>query len=121
VSAQDATHAEPSVPRTYVLVFLALLGLLAATVGAAFVDFGRWLPMSSTGLAIALSIAVAKGLLIVLFFMHARSGPRRNAVFASAGFVWLAILISLAMADYLTRNHPPGDSPKGEPRFIQPR
>lgn len=103
---------------TYAWTLLALLALLAATVGAAFVDVGRVLPGRAWPAIIAVTIAVAKGLLIVLFFMHVRSSSKKIAVFAAAGFVWLAIMLTLTMSDYLTRNHPLGLNPKGEPRLL---
>jgi cytochrome c oxidase subunit 4 len=115
-----SSHA-PSV-REYAAVLAVLMLLLGLTVGAAFVDLDRMLPGGKGwSLSVALGIAAAKGLLIVMYFMHVKSGPKRAAVFAGAGFVWLAILLTLTMADYLTRNHPPGMSPKGEPRYIEGR
>jgi cytochrome c oxidase subunit 4 len=88
--------------KTYVLVWLALMFLLLATVIAAFFDSG-WI-----SLAIALGIAVCKALLIVLFFMHVRVSSRLTWIFAGAGFFWLGILIALAMSDYLSRGWLPG-------------
>jgi len=35
--------------------------------------------------------------------MHARYGPRRTQLVIIAGIFWLAILIFMTMADYLTR------------------
>jgi len=116
----DAIHHPPPSIGTYTVVFAGLLVLLLLTVGAAFVDVDRYLPGTFWPLAIALGIAVAKGVLIVLYFMHVRSGSRRAAVFAVAGFVWLGILLTLTFADYLSRNHPAGGSPKGEPRYLPP-
>ena len=51
-------------PRTYVGVFAALIGLTAATVVLCHVDLGAWHGPVGFG------IAGAKALLIVLFFMH---------------------------------------------------
>lgn len=86
--------------RVYVRIFMALLILTGITVGAAFVDFG-W--MNSV---IALTIAVIKAALVVLFFMHVRHTNKLNQVFIAAGFLWLIILISFTLSDYFTRNHP---------------
>ena len=106
----------------YVRVLTALMALLILTMLTAFVDLDGWTRAHHLGLgwntAIALAIAVLKGLLIVLFFMHVRYGSRLIWVFAAAGFVWLAIMLSLTMTDYFTRNHPRGSSPKGEPTYI---
>lgn len=87
---------------TYVLVWLALMLLLAITVVAAAFDLG-WL-----NLAIALGVAACKALLIALFFMHLRVSSRLTWIFAGAGVFWLGILIVLAMSDYISRSWLPG-------------
>ena len=38
--------------------------------------------------------------------------------FASAGLLWLVILLVLTMSDYATRSDPVGASPRGEPVFL---
>jgi cytochrome c oxidase subunit 4 len=88
--------------KTYILIWLGLMILLAATLIAAAFDLG-WL-----NLAIALAIAVCKALLIAIFFMHLRVSSRATWVFAGAGVFWLAILLALAMSDYLSRSWLPG-------------
>ncbi len=87
--------------RVYLGVFAALLVLTAATVGVAFVDLGAW------NTPLALTIAVAKGLLVVLYFMHVRYGRRLVWLFAAAGFLWLAILFLFTFAEYLSRDRLP--------------
>jgi cytochrome c oxidase subunit 4 len=84
-------------PRTYVLVGLALLGFLALTIGAAHINLG---PLNTM---IAMSISVAKGVLILLFFMHLRSSKPLIWICASAGLFWLGIMLVLALSDYVTR------------------
>ncbi len=102
----------PSV-GTYFLIYVVLLLLLVFTIGLSLVDFGHhWNNLA------ALLIAITKAFLIVLFFMHVRYGPRSIWPFAAAGFVWLGIFLTLTMTDYLTRNHPPAISPRGEPHFL---
>ncbi|HLY09494.1 MAG TPA: cytochrome C oxidase subunit IV family protein [Planctomycetota bacterium] len=83
--------------RTYLLVYVLLLGLLGATTGLAFLDLG------GAGAAAALLIAAMKALLVLLFFMHLRGSPRLVWLFAGVGFYWLAILVSLSLSDLLTR------------------
>jgi cytochrome c oxidase subunit 4 len=107
-------------PKDYMYVFLALLALLVMTCGLSFVDFDRLLPGHFWSTAIALLIAIAKALLIMLYFMHVKTGPKRAWVFAGAGFLWLGILVVLSFSDYVTRNQPPGNSPKGEPHYLLP-
>jgi cytochrome c oxidase subunit 4 len=88
-------HVVP--PKVYVAVFAALLTLTAITVSVAYIDLG---PLNAW---VAMSIACVKGLLIVLFFMHARYGNRILWVLMGAALLWLTILIVLTMSDYATR------------------
>lgn len=103
------TH--PIVPlRLYVGVFTALILLTGLTVGVAFFDLGGGRLHFANALA-AITIAVAKGLLVVLYFMHLRYSTRLTWVFAGAGVFWLLILIVLTLADYLSRGWLPLPKP----------
>lgn len=82
---------------TYYLVCGVLLVFTVLTYAVARFDFGEW------NLIIALLIAAAKGSLIVLFFMHARYSSRLTWVVIGAGLLWLGILFTLTLSDYLTR------------------
>ena len=82
---------------TYSLIYLALISLAALTTAIAFIDLGR------LNMILAMTIACAKSLLVILFFMHVRSSPRVTWIFVVAGFFWLAILFVLTMNDILTR------------------
>ncbi len=90
----NATH---NTTRIYWRVFAALMLLLMATVAVAYVDLG---PLSA---AVALTIAVVKALLVILYFMHVRYSSRLTWLFAGTGFIWLAILALLTLSDYLSR------------------
>jgi cytochrome c oxidase subunit 4 len=90
--------------KTYYAVFAALMVLLAATVGVAYVHLGR------LNVFAALSIAIVKATLIILYFMHVRYSSRLVWVFVAAGFFWLAILFALTFSDYLTRDWLPQSS-----------
>ena len=83
--------------RVYLGVFVALMLLMAATVGAAFFDLGIF------NNVIALAIAMAKTSLIMLYFMHLRYSSRLTQVFALVGFLFLVILVAGTVNDYLTR------------------
>src|SRR5215510_5102836 len=88
-------HADSS--KIYILVFLALLALTGVTTAVAYVDLG---PFS---VVVALAIAVVKMLLVALFFMHLRHSTALTRVVVIGGLLWLAILIGLAMSDYVSR------------------
>lgn len=81
----------------YLAVYVALLALLGATVGASYVDLG---PMNNV---VALGIAAVKMVLVMLVFMHVRWSPRLIPLAAVAGFFWLFYLIAGSFGDYLTR------------------
>ena len=86
-------------PRVYIVIFLALMLGTGLTVVAAFHDFPG--PLNAV---VALTIAVIKATLVVLYFMHVRYSPRLTWVVVTAGFFWLAIMIMLTLSDYETRN-----------------
>ena len=50
-----------------------------------------------------LTVAFTKALLVILFFMHVRWSSRLTWVIAGSGFVWLIIMFSLTLADYMSR------------------
>ncbi len=90
---------QPPAPRhVYYWVYGALLALTLLTVGVAYVDVG------ALNIVLALTIAVSKALLVMLFFMHLRYSSRLTWVVAGAGVIWLAHLLIFTLADYLTRN-----------------
>ena len=84
--------------KTYVLVFVCLIGLTALTTGVAFIDLG---PFNTI---VALAIATIKATLVVLFYMHVKYTHEKltGLVIVSAIF-FLFILLALSMADYTTR------------------
>ena len=90
-----------SSPRTFFLVYLALLALLALTFGMAFVNLG---PLNT---AVGLVIALVKAFLVLMVFMDLRQGVGHgvgmNRLTAAAGLFWLAIVLTLTLGDYFTR------------------
>lgn len=88
----------------YYGVFASLMGLTLLTVGIAFLDLGF------LNTIIALTIAVAKALLVLLFFMHLRYSSGLIWVVVGAGVFWLLLLITITLSDYLTRGWLPVSS-----------
>jgi cytochrome c oxidase subunit 4 len=84
-------------PKLYWKTFAALVVLLAITWSVGYVDLGQF------NLIFALGIAIAKAILIMLFFMHIRGSSRLLHFVAAAGVLWLLILLSLVLGDYMTR------------------
>jgi cytochrome c oxidase subunit IV len=89
-------HRSPSIVLM-LLIYAALLTLLILTVVAAH------FPLGPIALLIALSIAVAKAILVMLYYMHVRYSSRVTWIFVISGFVWLMILFSLTFAEYVGR------------------
>lgn len=88
--------APPSI-KHLAYVWIALLILLVTTVFAAHFDLGVM------SLPIALGIAIAKALLILLFFMEVRYSGREVLLFSLAAYLWLMILIVGTLQDYISR------------------
>jgi cytochrome c oxidase subunit 4 len=88
-------HVTPK--SLYYIVFAALMIGTALTVVVAMFDLG---PFNNI---VMLTIACAKALLVVLFFMHVRWSTRLTWVVAASGFFWLLILFGLTMGDYMSR------------------
>jgi cytochrome c oxidase subunit 4 len=107
-------------PLIYIVVLIALMGLLVLTLIATFVDLDKLIAGPNHqghaywNMAVALLIAILKALLIIMFFMHIKYSPRLTWPFAVAGFVWLGILLTLTMSDYTTRNYPPSTPKSGQ-------
>jgi cytochrome c oxidase subunit 4 len=51
----------------------------------------------------ALTIAVLKATLVVLFFMHVKYSTRLTWLVIAGSVFWLGILLALTFSDYLTR------------------
>jgi cytochrome c oxidase subunit IV len=83
--------------KLYYAVFAALIVGTLLTVLVASVDLG---PLNNV---VMLTVAFTKALLVILFFMHVRWGSRLTWVIAGSGFVWLLIMFSLTLADYMSR------------------
>jgi cytochrome c oxidase subunit 4 len=84
-------------PKLYWKTCGALMVLLALTWSIGYIDLG------SFNLVVAVAIAISKAILVALFFMHIKGSSRLLHLAATAGIVWLLILLSLTLTDYLTR------------------
>ena len=90
-----STHVVPK--KVYFLIFGLLMLFTFLTVKAAFYDLG------SMNVIVAVTIAVIKATLVVLYFMHVRYSDHVTWVVVAAGFLWLVILLALTMSDYIGR------------------
>src|SRR4051812_20612635 len=98
-------HAEARL-RTLYLIYIALMVLLALTVGASFAHLPGHL-----NIVVTMVIAVVKATLVLLVFMHVMHSSRLVWLFSMAAFVWFGILLTFTFAVYLSRN----DLTRGQP------
>lgn len=84
--------------RIVAMVWLGLLALLALTVAATFA------PLGAARLPLSLLIAGGKAALVVWVYMHLREERGIVRVIALAALLWLALLLLLSAADFLTRS-----------------
>jgi cytochrome c oxidase subunit 4 len=106
----DHNHSTPHaehhiVPvKIYVYVFLALMILTFVTWRIAYIDLGPF------NIYAALTIAVLKASLVVLYFMHVRYSSLLTKMIVASGFVWLLIMFFMTLSDLATRGwmHVPG-------------
>ena len=92
-------HVSPL--SVYITIFLSLMVLTAATVGAAFINLG------SFNAPVALAIAVLKATLVILYFMHVKYSSRLTKLVVATGLFFLVILLSETMMDYVSRGFLP--------------
>lgn len=98
----EAAHPHPTSPRTYYLVFAALILLTASTALAAVAPLKDW-GLEAWHTPIGMAIAAAKAALIVLFFMHGLESGKLVWMVIAVALLFLAILYGLTFADYGTR------------------
>jgi cytochrome c oxidase subunit IV len=78
-------------------IWLALMVLTGITVGVTAFDFGY------LNVLVAMSVASAKALLVIFFFMHLKYENRALGVFLLLVFVILAIFIGFTFFDVAMR------------------
>jgi cytochrome c oxidase subunit 4 len=90
--------SEPALSRkSYVFIWLGLLGLTLLNTLIAFVNLGAW----ST--VIAVGIAAIMACLVAGFLMHALYEAMVIRIILAAAVIWFLILVSLTLGDYMTR------------------
>jgi cytochrome c oxidase subunit 4 len=95
----------------YITIFLALMVLTAATVGAAYINLG------SFNFPVAMVIAIFKASLVVWFFMHVKYQSHLTKLTLATGLFFLAILLGMMLIDYSSKSFlpmPPQTDSMGE-------
>ena len=104
----EAPRSKREAARPYVLTWVALMLLLAATTASAFV------PLGAFNTVLNLGIALLKALLVAWFFMHLTHASALTRTFAVSAVFMLALLFALTWSDYATR--PVAPAPWWAPR-----
>ena len=91
-----APHHQASIV-TYFVIFFSLMILTILTVWISRIDLGEW------NTVVAMTIAIGKALLVILWFMHVIHSPRMTWIVVMSSFLWLAVMFVLFFSDYLTR------------------
>ena len=90
-----AGHVSPK--TTYYAIFGALMVLTIVTIAVAYQPLGSW------NFPVAISIAITKATLVILFFMHAKYSSQLTKLFVGTAFFFLFIMLTLTMTDNLSR------------------
>ena len=91
-----APHHQSSLV-SYFVIFFALMILTVITVWVSRIDLG------AMNTVVAMSIAILKATLVILWFMHVIHSPRMTWIVVISSFLWLGVLFVLTFSDYLTR------------------
>ena len=91
----SANHIVPL--KVYYTIFGLLMLCTYMTVQIAFLDLG---PLNTIA---ALTIAVFKATIVVLYFMHVKYSTKLTWAVVLGSLFWLGILLAITMSDYLTR------------------
>jgi cytochrome c oxidase subunit IV len=102
-SSNEISHTSEAIAhhnpyKEYFIVFGALMALVIITIAAAQLPIPE--PFS---FLVALTIAIIKAVLVILFFMHVKDASRITWVFCGSAFLWLVIMLALTFGDYMTR------------------
>ena len=96
----EQSHSHPT-PGLYVVILLGAGGRYLPYLEHRFqVDLGIWNPV------VALTIAVIKAVLVILFFMHVYYSNKLTKLTVAAGFFWLMIMITMSLSDYADAHVP---------------
>jgi cytochrome c oxidase subunit IV len=98
-------------------IFGALMVLTAVTVGVAF------LPLGVLNFPVAITIAVTKATLVVLYFMHVKYSSRLTKMIVGMALFFLFTMFGLTLTDYLSRgwlSSPRGTAGAGQSITVTP-
>jgi cytochrome c oxidase subunit 4 len=90
-----AAHIVPT--KVYYGVFGALMVLTVLTYSIAYIN------LEGLNLVVALTIAIIKATLVILFFMHVKYSTTLTKAVVASGFLFFMIMVFFTMSDLMTR------------------
>lgn len=99
--------AHETSPRGLLLTVIALFLLAGLSLALRFAHLENW------GYAVALAIAAVKAALVAVFFMEIVAEKPTVGFAIATGILLLGVLLTLVIADVLTRTVPPISHPPG--------
>ena len=109
---QDQSDACSRSARALLVAWLALIALLLASLGSAYLSLGLFNPVLSIG------IALLKSAIVVWLYMRMHRASALVRLAAASGVAILLLLASLTGVDYATRASTP--AALQQPRQLQP-
>lgn len=106
---EDLPRTTAAILKHSLPVWGVLVALVLGTLVVAYLPLGRW------NTPLSLGIAMAKGLIIAVFFMNLRRPDPLLRLAGVASLLWIAFMFALTFADVLTR------APITQPGTITPR
>jgi cytochrome c oxidase subunit 4 len=94
-------HESITPVRHFIWVLVALMTLLALSAGSALIKLGTFNTVINIG------ISIMKTVLVMTVFMHETKARALTRLVSALGFIWLTMLISLALFDVVTRSPVP--------------
>ena len=96
--SSKAEHEHHLVPvSVYLAVFFTLIVLTVVTAWVATIDLGHF------NFPVAITIALFKASLVVLYFMHVKYSDKLTKMIVWAAIFWLVLLLFITMTDLWTR------------------
>lgn len=94
-------HKMPDI-KTYVIVFLALVGLTFFTVYSALNWHVKLGPLD-LNIVLAIAIACTKAGLVIAYFMNLKNSSKLAKTWAGAGLFFLLIMFVFGLSDFVSR------------------
>jgi cytochrome c oxidase subunit 4 len=108
-------HISPK--SVYWTIFIALMVLTGVTVAVAFQ------PLGVLNFPVAITIAISKATLVVLFFMHVKYSSKLTKMIVGMALFFLMTMFGLTLTDYLSRGWfaaPHGTALAGQQKGVTP-